>query len=75
MSDVRERRALWPEELHSCATLRIKTWERRRYLMRWIGTNTVGKFYLGGGFVSFNDERDVLMFKLSSHYDHNRNKE
>lgn len=75
MIDVWDRRVLWAEQLHSCATFRVKNWDKQQELLKWMRTNTGGKFYVGGGFVSFNDERDVIMFKLSSHYDPNRNKE
>jgi len=68
-----ERRVLFPEELRIVASFYLPGGYRKgREVIKWLETNTSGKFYIGQGFVSFNDEADVLMFRLGPHYDVNR---
>ncbi len=72
MSDVRDRRVLHAEEISSAGTFLVPRQAARSVLMKWIETNTGSRFYIGNGFVTFEDEGDVLMFKLGPHYDRER---
>jgi len=75
MNNIRDRRLLFPNELTSAGGFYAPIHKQRRKLLKWISTNTSGRFYLGsiyGGFVIFEDEVDVIMYKLGPHYDFDR---
>ena len=67
-----DRRVLRPEEIKSAGTFIVSTWSERRALLKWIETNTGGRFFLGQGFVTFEDEGDVIMYRLGPYYDCDR---
>lgn len=69
MSDMRERRALYPIDGHH---FNVPPINLRKDIVRWISTNTSGQFYLCGGWVTFAEEADALMFMLSKYYAQHR---
>ena len=70
--EFRSRRVLQPEDIKASGTFLVPVYEDRAKLRKWIATNTSGRFFIGQGFVTFEDEADVLMFKLGPHYDRDR---
>lgn len=59
------RRLVWHEDLQ-LMTIRNTDHlgNRRVYMLEWIDTHTSGNFYFGGNKIGFEEEQDIIMFKL-----------
>jgi hypothetical protein len=53
----------WPWSVYNTDDWQRK--DRIRHLQLWIDQSTTGKFYLDSMMVAFEDEADMIMFKLA----------